>query len=98
MRPIAPRTGAPEITLAEEQLQYAPLVVACYVNAQTGELEALLSRWRLTDEERAAIAAGEDVYLAIVSPRHPPVSVMVGPGDWLAERCAPYPPEGAPDA
>jgi hypothetical protein len=83
-RMIAPRTGAPEQTLAEEQEDYAPLTVAIY--GDNGDLgpRTLLSRWRLTDEERAAIAAGEDLYIGLVTFGQPmqPISVQVGEGGW----------------
>lgn len=92
MRPVAPRTGAPEETLAENQLDYSPLVVAVYVDEQGGP-GCLLSRWRFTEEERALIAKGEDLYLSVGGDGHPPVRLQVGPDGWLAEQCKPWPPE-----
>lgn len=76
---VAPRTGAPELTLAEEQEEYLPLTVACYETDRGSP--ALLSRWRLSDEDRERIAAGEDVYLLVVTGGAPmqPVAVQVGP-------------------
>lgn len=85
MRMVAPRTGAPELTLAEEQPEYSPLVVARYVDAQG--VEHLLSRWRLTDEERAQIASGEDLYLCLLTHGQPlqPIMMQVGPEEWVVE-------------
>ncbi len=37
------------------------------------------SEWTLTPEERAAVAAGRNIQLTIVSPRHPPVRVAIAP-------------------
>ncbi|HLT92108.1 MAG TPA: hypothetical protein VKZ85_14335 [Woeseiaceae bacterium] len=80
MRMIAPRTGAHEITLAEDQLEYSPLVVALYYDHEQ-KSALLLSRWTFTPEERAAIAAGEDLYLGVLTHGQPfqPISLAVGP-------------------
>lgn len=82
MRMIAPRTGAEEITLAEDQLEYRPLVAALYETAEG--VPVLLTRWRFTDEERAAIAAGEDLYLGVMTFGKPlqPLMAGVGPAGW----------------
>lgn len=79
---VAPRTGAPERTLAAEQHQYRPLVVAVY-NDEKG-VEHLLSRWRLNDEDRAKLAEGEDLYLCLMTFGQPlqPIMIQVGPKGW----------------
>jgi hypothetical protein len=84
MRMVAPRTGAPEVTIAEEQTDYSPLVAAVY--EQDGQ-RILLTRWRLDDEERARIAAGEDLYLSVMTFNNPlqPVSLRVGAPEWSTE-------------
>lgn len=87
MRMIAPRTGAPELTIAEDQLEYKPLTVAVYGdNAEMGP-RTLLSRWTLTPEERARIAAGEDLYIGLCTFGQPmqPINVQVGPDGWLQQ-------------
>jgi len=83
---IAPRTGAEEITIAEDQLEYSPLVAAVYAHAAYGNAPFLLTRWTFTDEERAAIAAGEDLYLGVLTFGQPlqPLSLQVGPQGYLA--------------
>ena len=51
MRPIAPRTGEQEITLAEEQHEYQPITVAIRERPsdQPGvTLVSLVTRWTLT--------------------------------------------------
>lgn len=87
MRAIAPRTGAPEQTIAEDQPEYLPVTVGIYgyADGATG----LLTRWTFTPEERAAIAGGEDVYLmqlyfpgADEAVRMTPLIVRAGPGDF----------------
>lgn len=82
MRMIAPRTGAEEITIAEDQLEYKPLVAARYVTEDG--VPVLLTRWRLTDEERALIAEGADLYLSVMTFGQPlqPLSLQVGPDGW----------------
>ncbi len=43
----------------------------------------VVTRWELTPDERVRVAAGEDVYLTIVSVGTiNPVDVSVGPADW----------------
>lgn len=81
---VAPRTGAPEVTIAEDQLEYLPITVAVYGdNAELGPRQ-LLTRWTFTDEERARIADGEDVYFALMTFGNPmqPVCATVGGEDW----------------
>lgn len=82
MRMVAPRTGADEITLAEDQLEYKPLTAAVY-RTEEGHV-TLLTRWKFTDEERAAIAAGEDLYLGVMTFGGPlqPLMAQVGPEGW----------------
>jgi hypothetical protein len=82
-RMIAPRTGAPEVTVAEEQEEYLPITVALYLDEKGAR--HILTRWTFTAEERAAIAAGEDVYVAqLGAPNTPmtPMNVLVGPGTY----------------
>lgn len=79
MRAIAPRTGAPEVTIAEEQEQYMPITVARYhYEDGTG---VLLTRWTLTPAEREAIARGEDIYVGQLNFGGPmtPLVVQCGP-------------------
>jgi hypothetical protein len=82
MRMVSPSTGAPEIVLAEEQEQYRPITVARYMDQQDRVI--LLSRWRLNDGDRARIAAGEDIYIGLLTFGRPmqPLSVQVGADGW----------------
>jgi hypothetical protein len=82
MHMVAPRTGADEITIAEDQLEYKPLVVAVYQTPQG--VPVLLTRWRLTEEERQLVAAGEDLYLSVLTFGQPlqPIGLQVGPEGW----------------
>lgn len=79
MRSVAPRTGAPERMIAENQEEYLPLCVADYVY-QDG-VRMILTRWTFTPDERAAIARGEDVYIGQLNFGGPmtPLVVQCGP-------------------
>lgn len=86
MRPIGPRTGAPEVTIAEDQLEYMPLVAAVYEFKGGGY--GYLTRWTLSDDERRQIAEGEDVYIAEMLPEglpFTPLTVDIGPPGWTVE-------------
>jgi hypothetical protein len=61
MRSIDPDLpGADTFDIAEDQLQYMP-VRACLVEFSDGVIARII-RYRLNDEERAKIAAGEDLF------------------------------------
>jgi len=82
MRPVAPRVGCPEVTMAEDQHEYMPVTVAV-VTYEDGD-QAVMTRWRLDDDERAKIAAGEDLYLTLLTFGQPmqPITLEVGPPAW----------------
>lgn len=84
MHMVAPRTGAPEVTIAENQVEYKPVVAALYVHPQFGNAPVLLTRWRLNDEDRRRIAEGGDLYISLMTFGHPmqPITVQVGPAGW----------------
>ena len=82
MRQIAPRTGAPEVTMGAHQLEYSEITVAQY-RCDDGVIP-LVSRWRLTAEERAAIANGDDLYVVLLTNGvMQPILPMVGPAPWM---------------
>lgn len=56
---LSPEFQANEVVYARDQPEYTPLPV---IRNSTG---VVLSRWKLTDEERKAIAEGADVFLSI---------------------------------
>jgi hypothetical protein len=86
---IAPRTGAPEPTLAEEQEEYCPLTVALYKDTKL-DTPIMVARVTFTTAERLAIAEGEDLYIGQLTFGRPftPLQVLVGPGYFA------LPPEG----
>jgi hypothetical protein len=87
MRAIAPRTGAEELTFAEDQSEYLPVTIAVYPEYEPGA-RGLLWRFSFTPEEREAIAKGEDVYVMQLNFNTPmtPMSFHVGPHpSWLID-------------
>lgn len=89
MRAVAPRTGAKEFTFGEEQEQYLPITAAAYPTNLEG-CTMLVTRWKPSDEEREAIAKGEDIYVSqlVFTGKMTPQMVRVGPGDWrVCEEC-----------
>ena len=90
MRPIAPRTGHREITIAEDQVEYKP-ITAAVAEMESGNGHALILRFTFTPEERQQLAAGADVYFCQVYPNGgpmTPVQARVGAGDWQMEPTA----------
>ena len=57
--PVMPGSKPIEIVIGEGQPQYDPLPVV-YLE---GDHRPMLTRWRLSHEERVAIAAGADIVL-----------------------------------
>lgn len=60
-------------TLGESQ-GYLPLHVTDIVDEHGS---VMLSQWRLSDDERADIAAGKDVHLWVWGSGHPPVMITI---------------------
>jgi hypothetical protein len=50
------------VTIAEEQLEYCPIVVAIVEDEAATGGKARVCRWTFSKEEREAIARGEDIY------------------------------------
>lgn len=85
MRAIAPRTGGEEHTLAENQTEYSPITIAVHRDPAWGDARIFVSRWTLTDQERASLLAGEDIYVGVLLGSKdfmPPLHVEVGPGNY----------------
>jgi hypothetical protein len=95
MRMIRPKLLAPQITIAENQVEDFKPVTAAVVNhpGYTSALRAIdgevhkantvVLAFRPSDEERARLAAGEDLYLSLLTFMQPMQAVIlsVGPDD-----------------
>jgi hypothetical protein len=83
VRAIAPRTGAPENTIAEDQPEYIPVTLAFYEFRDAPAAKGVLWRLTMTKEERERILQGEDIYIMQVYPNKEalitPMSFSVGP-------------------
>jgi hypothetical protein len=68
------------VVFAEDQPQYRPLPTVLLA----GNEGRVISRWALTDEERAAIANGEDLYIELLTFAGPlqPILPSVGLRDY----------------
>ena len=69
--------GSRAVVIAEHQDEYRDLPS---IRTPDGQV---ITRWSLTDEERAAILRGEDLYITLLS--HGPINplfVTVGPVNW----------------
>lgn len=69
--------GSKAIVIAEHQQEYRDLPSVRTPNGQ------VVTRWRPTPEERAAVMRGEDVFVTILS--HGainPIFVTIGPVNW----------------
>jgi hypothetical protein len=83
MEPIDPRVhpsllpdGCRALVVAEKQDEYLNLPSILTPDAR------VITRWALTPEERAALIAGEDIYLTIWGVPIRPIYLCVGPCDW----------------
>ncbi len=89
MTPIDPRVdpslvppGSKAVVIAEKQDEYIDLPSVC-TPAHENSPPYVITRWELTNEERAALIRGEDLYITLLSngPINP-LFVTVGPVDW----------------
>lgn len=73
--PVMPGSGPIEIVLGKGQPEYDPLPCV-YLDTPS---RPMISRWRLTDEERYAIACGADIVLTQLTFWEPfrPVNLQV---------------------
>lgn len=75
MRPIAPRIAG----LEEEHIDGENYKVLPAARSETDEGgPCIISRWRLSAEERDRVIAGEDLFLVVVGERMVPVQLHVG--------------------
>jgi hypothetical protein len=58
--PVLPSSGPVEVTFAKDQPEYSPLPVF-----QTEK--TVISRWKLSEAERRHIAAGGDLFIAMMN-------------------------------
>lgn len=69
--PVLPGYDQSEIVIAKDQPEYRPLPSLRNIDG------VVLTRWSLTEGERAAVAAGADIYLSVHTFNHPLQPVML---------------------
>lgn len=72
--------GSRAVVIAEHQEEYRDLPSVRTPNGQ------VITRWTLSDDERARVAAGEDIFITLLS--HGPINPLfatVGVVNWKAE-------------
>lgn len=75
MRPIAPRIhGLEEVQIDGERYKVLPAAVG---ESDEGR-SYIVTRWRLSDEERGRIVQGEDVFMCLAGPQMQPVQIHIG--------------------
>jgi hypothetical protein len=94
MKPIDPRInpslvppGSRAIVIAEHQDEYIDLpsvrTPSLIVDGKMRRPPYVITRWELTEDERAAIVRGEDLYITLLSDGAiNPLFVTIGPVDW----------------
>lgn len=93
MRMVRPKLDAPQITIAEEQEEFLPITAALVLNGQYpgvatehGPLNTIVLAFRPNDSDRQRLAAGEDIYVSLLTFMQPQqgIIVMVGERDASA--------------
>ncbi len=79
--------GSRAVVIAEHQNEYLDLpsvrTPAVIVDGEMVKPPQVITRWELTDAERAAVVRGEDVFVTILSAGAiNPLFVTIGPVDW----------------
>lgn len=77
MEPVNPGIpGFPQVACGESQEEYNTLPAVLAYDASGNVI--LVTRWQLSAEERAAIAAGGDLYLTVLTFGQPLQPVLLG--------------------
>lgn len=83
MENVQPLTGAHEFLVGLHQPEFDPVTVGVY-HSDCLQSPVFLTRWKLSEKEREMVAAGHDLYLAVVQGdcRFHPTLLTVGPPEW----------------
>jgi hypothetical protein len=87
MRMVRPKLDAPQITIGEEQDEFKPITAALVRNSlypavktEHGPMNAIVLAFRPSDEERAQLVAGEDIYVSLLTFMQPMQGIIVSAG------------------
>jgi len=97
VRMIAPKLDAPQISVGENQHEFLTITAAMVAHPDfdaPGGMNTLVYCYRLEEHKRARIAAGEDLYVSLLTFGKPvqPIIVCVGPegpAAWYGVRVTP---------
>lgn len=87
MRMIRPRLATAQITIAEEQEQFKPVTAALVrhpqypgVMTERGEFNSVVLAFRPDAEQRARLAAGEAIYVSLLTFMQPMQGIILSVG------------------
>jgi hypothetical protein len=88
MKAVTPMLEAPQLRVAEDQPQYTPVTVALMHNPDFiarqrrdgTRYNAVVMAFRPSDEERAQLAAGADIYVSLLTFGEPQQPIIVTAG------------------
>ena len=85
MRSVSPDVGGTEIQIATDQHEYMELTGT--ILRWPAGMVGVLTRWKLSEIERAQLVDGEDLYLTVLTFGQPlqPLRLTVGVPDDLPE-------------
>lgn len=86
MRMIRPKIQATQVTIAEDQEEFLPVTAALVTNtgydiSPDRGYNTVVVAFRPSDEERARIARGEDLYLSLLTFARPMQGVILSVGE-----------------
>ena len=92
MEPVRPDTGAYEFPLGADQPEFQSLRAAVYRHPGYGGAVCVVTRWTFSDEEREAVARGEDMWVQSLTGggAFQPLYLQVGADGYIC------PPPAAP--
>lgn len=101
MRMIRPKLATRQVTIAEDQGEFRPVTGALvthpgYPTHPLGGFNSVVLAFRPSDEERARIAAGEDLYVSLLTFGQPMQGVLVLVGEREMAGVYRVPVEGGP--
>jgi hypothetical protein len=84
---VRPKLDAPQITIAENQEGFKPVTAALVHNqlypavpTEHGPLNTVVVAFRPDEGERARLAAGEDIYISLLTFLNPMQGIIVSAG------------------
>ena len=87
MRMVRPKLVAPQVSVAEDQEEFKSLTAALIYNplyeapmTSAGPLNTMVLAFKPNDDERARLAAGQDIYVSLLTFMQPMQAIIVTVG------------------